>query len=101
MLYASKGKNTILAKRLNVKIIIEPHTIERANERGTNEIEIRDVVENGIAFPAKYGRLAKYKIYDFNAIWNNKAYKQKKVEVYYVIENGEVFTVTVLVFYIK
>ncbi len=84
-----------------MKIIIEPHTIERANERGTNETEIRDVVENGIAFPAKYGRLAKYKIYDFNALWNNKAYKQKKVEVYYVMEKGEIFTVTVLVFYIK
>ena len=84
-----------------MKTIIEPHTIERANERGANETEIRDVIKNGTAFSAKYGRSAKFKIYDFNAIWNNKLYKQKKVEVYYVIENDEVFTVTVLVFYIK
>jgi hypothetical protein len=84
-----------------MKIIIEPHTLERAAERGTNEVEIRDVVENGVAFPAKYGRLAKYKVYDFNRTWNNKPYRQKKVEVYYAIELGEVFTVTVLVFYIN
>ena len=88
-------------KEQKVKIIIEPHTIERANERGANETEIRDVIKNGAAFPAKYGKLARFKIYDFNTIWNNKLYKQKKVEVYYVIENDKVFTVTVFVFYIK
>ena len=84
-----------------MKIIIEPHTIERAKERGTNEIEIKDVIENGTPSPAKYERQGKYKVYDFNSIWNNKSYTKKKVEVYYVIENGEVFTVTVLVFYTK
>ncbi len=72
-----------------MKIIIEPHTMERPKERGAYETEIRDVVENGIAFPAKYGRSAKYKIYDFNALWNNKPYKQKKVEIYYVMDHED------------
>jgi hypothetical protein len=48
-----------------VKIQIDPHTLERANERGTNESEINDVIETGFAIPAKYHRIGKAKIFDF------------------------------------
>ena len=37
-------------------IQIDPHTLERAEERGTNEDEIKDVIERGSTIPAKYGR---------------------------------------------
>jgi hypothetical protein len=47
-------------------IIIEPHTLERAIERGTNENEIVDVIINGIDGSAKKGRLLKYKMFVFN-----------------------------------
>ena len=62
-------------------IIIEPHTLERAIERGTNENEIVDVIINEIDGSAKKGRLLKYKIFDFDSSRNNKYYKHKKVEV--------------------
>lgn len=35
-----------------MKIQIDPHTLERAEERGTNENEIRDVVDASFAIPA-------------------------------------------------
>ncbi len=38
-----------------MKVQIDPHTLERAEERGTNEDEIKDVIKTGFAISAKYG----------------------------------------------
>jgi hypothetical protein len=48
-----------------MRIQIDPHTLERAEERGTNEEEIQDVINTGFPVPAKYGRMGRAKIYDF------------------------------------
>jgi len=48
-----------------MEIQIDPHTLERAEERGTNEDEIKDVINTGFSIPAKYGRMGKAKIYNF------------------------------------
>lgn len=82
-------------------IVIEPHTLERSKQRGATEEEIRDVLETGISVRAKYGRLARYKVYPFNKERMGKYYEQKKVEVIYIIEEARIFTITVYVFYGK
>lgn len=64
-----------------MKIQIDPHTLERALERGADEEEIADVVETGFAVPAKYGREGKAKIYNFNQRRHGKYYEQKRIEV--------------------
>jgi len=46
-------------------IQIDPHTLKRAIERGTNEAEIRETITNGFSIPAKYNRTGKAKIYSF------------------------------------
>ena len=84
-----------------MKIQIEPHTLERAIERGTNEKEIEEVIEMGLVIPAKHGRIGKAKIYEFNQERHGKYYDQKRVEVFYVIEENFIITVTVYVFYGK
>jgi len=84
-----------------MKIQIEPHTLQRAKERGTSENEIKDVIKTGSTVPAKYGRLGKAKVYDFKRKRNKKYYSQKRVEVIYVVKNNKVITVTVYVFYGK
>lgn len=80
-------------------IQIDSHTIERADERGTNEEEIKDVLEFGFPIPAKYGRLRKAKVYEFGQRRHNRHYEQKRVEVVYTIEENAIITVTVYVFY--
>ena len=80
-------------------IQIDQHTLERAEERGTNEAEIKDVIQPGFSIPAKYGRSSKAKIYDFNRNRNNRHYLHKRVEVIYTIEESEIITVTVYVFF--
>jgi len=84
-----------------VDILIDPHTLERAEERGTNEKEIIDVLHTGFSIPAKYGRLGKAKNYKFQQERHGRSYKQKKVEVFYTIEENIMITVTVYVFYGK
>lgn len=84
-----------------MEIQIDPHTLERAEERGTNEDEIRDVINTGFPIPAKYGRVGKAKVYDFKQKRHGKYYEQKRVEVIYTVERGVIVTVTVYVFYGK
>jgi hypothetical protein len=82
-----------------MKIQIDPHTLERAEERGTNKEEIKDVINTGFSMPAKYGRLGKAKIYEFKQKRHHEYYEQKRVEVFHVIEEDVIVTVTVYVFY--
>lgn len=78
---------------------MDPHTVERAEERGSNEAEIREVIESGFPLPARHGRWRKAKVYPFNRRRRNQYYEHKRVEVIYVVEEDEIITVTVYVFY--
>jgi len=69
--------------------------------RGTNEDEIKDVINTGFPIPAKYGRTGKAKIYEFKQNRLNKYYEEKRVEVVYTIKRNKIITVTVYVFYGK
>jgi len=60
-----------------MEIQIDPHTIERAEERGTNAAEIKDVINTGIQIRAEYERIGKAKVYDFSQNHYNKYYEQK------------------------
>jgi hypothetical protein len=82
-------------------IQIDPHTLERAVERGTNEEEIKDVIQTGFSIPAKYGKLGKAKVYEFKKNRLNRYFEQKRVEVFYTIEGDRIVTITVYVFYGK
>lgn len=84
-----------------MEIQIDPHTLERAEERGTNEQEIKDVIRSGFSIPARHGRLGKAKVYDFKQQRHGKYYEQKRVEVIYTLEEETIVTVTVYVFYEK
>lgn len=48
-----------------MKIQVEPHTLKRAEERGTNMEEIKIVLEQGIEIPARGSRKAKAKVFTF------------------------------------
>jgi hypothetical protein len=84
-----------------MKVQIDPHTLERAEERGTDEDEIKDVIKTGFTISAKYGRLGKAKVYDFKGKRHGKYYEQKRVEVFYAVEGSLIVTVTAYVFYGK
>ena len=80
-------------------IQIDRHTLERAQQRGKDVDEIRDVIETGFPVPAKYGRQGRAKIYEFGQARQGTFYSQKRVEVYYVSEGDRIITVTAYAFY--
>ena len=84
-----------------MEIQIDPHTVERMRERGTNEQEVKETLETGNNILGKYGRLGKSKVFIFDNVRNGKYYREKKLEVYYIIEHGKIITVTVNVFFGK
>jgi len=84
-----------------MRIQIDQHTLQRAEERGTSEEEITDVIETGFTIPAKHGRIGKAKVYEFKKERHGRNYDQKRVEVFYVMEEDLIVTVTVYVFYGK
>ncbi|HUZ60840.1 MAG TPA: DUF4258 domain-containing protein [Hanamia sp.] len=82
-------------------IQIPSHTLQRAEERGATKAEIIEVIETGTSILSKYGRLAKSKVFPFDNFRIKKFYDEKKIEVYYMIEDQNIITVTVYVFYGK
>jgi len=84
-----------------MQIQIEPHTLERAKERGADEVEIRDVIGTRESISTKHGRLGKAKIYAFKQKRHDKYYEQKRVEVIYTVEKDVIVTVKVYVFFGK
>ena len=84
-----------------MKIRIDPHTLERAQERGANSEEIKQVIETGLTLDAKHKRSIKAKVYPFNQLRHGKFYEQKRVEVICTTEGDTLVTVTVYVFYGK
>ena len=82
-----------------MEIKIEPHTLERSEERGTNREEIEDVLENGFEISARSGRRGKAKVYEFKRERLGKYYEHKRVEVIYAEEADALITVTVYVYY--
>lgn len=84
-----------------MEIRIDPHTLERAEERGATEQEIKETIETGEFTLAKKNQLGRAKVYMFNQTRRGKFFEQKRIEVFYVIEGGVIVTVTVYVFYGK
>ncbi len=84
-----------------MEIIIEPHTIIRIKERGATEEEVIETLENGNDIIGKYGRLGKENVFLFNRLHGKKYYEEKKLEVYYIVKDERIVTVTVYVFFGK
>ena len=84
-----------------MQIIIDPHTLQRAAERGAGKEEITETLQSGTLSIAKGGRKSKSKVYDFNKNWGGKHYEQKKIEVIFTEQGDSIITVTVYVFYGK
>ena len=61
---------------------IDPHTLERAEERGVTFEEIKKVLETGLSIQVKNEKLGKTKIFNYKEYRNNKYYEQKRWMLY-------------------
>ena len=82
-----------------MELSVGAHTRERARERGATVDELRDVLATGNPVPAKHGRLAREKVYEFGTERLGKLYAQKKVRLVYVVEDSTAVAITAYVYY--
>ena len=82
-----------------MKVRIHPHALERMGERGATETEVRETVNEGEAFQAKFGRIGFRRNFPFKGRWRGRVYRMKQLEVYGVKEGEDFIVVTVLVKY--
>jgi len=68
-----------------MQIRIDPHTLERAIERGATKEEIEQVLLTGQPVQAKGKRLAREKVFAFRSQRYGGYYEHKKVQVIYVL----------------
>ena len=79
-----------------MKIKLHPHAEARLGERGATESEVRETVEHGENFSAKFGRSGFRKNFAFGKSWLDKVYAVKQVEVFAVKEEGVWLVITVI-----
>jgi hypothetical protein len=83
--------------RDRLRIVLHPHAIERAEERGATEAEIVDTIRTGERFPAKRGRSAFRRNVAVETVWRGRRYANKQIEVIAVEEDEAWLVITVLV----
>ena len=71
-----------------MKVSLHPHAQARLLERGTTEAEVIATVQEGEAFPAKFGRTGFRRNFAYNGVWRGKHYATKQVEAFAVEEDG-------------
>ncbi len=68
-------------------------------ERGATEEEVRDVVDHGERFPARFGRVGFRRNFAFDRDWRGKYYRNKQVEAYAVREGDDWLVITIIARY--
>ena len=75
---------------------LDPHAVERMEERGVTEEEVLATIERGEEFPGKLGRTGFRRNFEYNDEWNGKWYGTKQVEAYAVLEGDDWLVITVI-----
>jgi Domain of unknown function (DUF4258) len=82
-----------------MEVRLHPHALERLQERGATEEEVRATVEQGEQFPGKFGRTGFRRNFRFDSAWRGNHYHTKQVEAYAVQESGHWLVITVITRY--
>ncbi len=80
-------------------IKIEGPILQQATEQGATEEEIDATIRTGKDLNSESGRLGKTKTFPFLAEKDNEFVEQKKIDVYFSVENKIITTLEVNVFY--
>ena len=76
-----------------------PHALERMEERGATEEEVRATIEQGERFPARFERTGFRRNFHFDGEWRGRYYRTKQVEAYAVQEGPAWLVITVITRY--
>ena len=80
-------------------IKIEPLILKKATEQGATEDEIDATIRTGKDLNSESGNLGKTRTFPFHGERENEFFEQKKLDVYFTVENKLITTVAIDVFY--
>lgn len=75
------------------------HAMDNMNDRGATKGEVELAVREGEHLPAKKGRLAYRKNFNYDGMWKGKYYKIKQVMPIVAEEADKFVVITVYVFF--
>jgi hypothetical protein len=75
------------------------HALDQMSDRGVTRLEVETAIREGERSPAKIGRFAFRKNFNFQSKWKGKYYKTKQVMPIVVEESNRFVVVTVYGFY--
>jgi hypothetical protein len=82
-----------------MKIVFPPHARQKMLERGASAEEVKEVILHGEQIPAKHGRTALRKNFQYDSKWGETFYHIKQVLAITKKENHDIFVITVFTFY--
>jgi hypothetical protein len=82
-----------------MKLIFSDHARRQMAERGASESEVIEAVTHGERAPAKQGRIAYRRNFDYNRSWSGKQYRIKQVMPITKNESNHMIVITVYTFY--
>jgi len=80
-------------------VVLSTHARQRLKERGTDESEVRQAVQNGARTPAREGRIWCRLNFEFKSTWQGKYYAVKQVAPVIVENPDRIVVVTVYTFF--
>lgn len=82
-----------------MQIAFSNHARLQMGERGASQDEVMDAIRDGESLPAKHGRVAFRKNFQYNGKWGEKFYHIKQVMPIVRKETNKIIVVTVYTFY--
>ena len=82
-----------------MQIIFSRHAKQKMRERGASIEETKEAILQGEHIPAKHGRMAYRKNFQYNSKWGGSFYHIKQVLAITKKENAKTFVITVYTFY--
>jgi hypothetical protein len=82
---------------IDMEVRFHPHALERIEERGATENEVRATVEFGEKFPVKFDRVGFRRNFPFDHLWRGRLYSTKQLEVCAVEETPQVWLVITVI----
>ena len=82
-----------------MKLIFSNHARRQMAERGASEAEVVEAITHGERAPAKQGRVARRRNFDYNRLWSGKRYRIKQVMPITKEESHRTAVITVYTFY--
>ena len=93
------ANQVVVSRPASKPIEFSNHALERMEDRGASEAEVRVAIREGRAEAGRGGRTHYSQVFAFEGAWEGRRYKQREIRAVVAEESRALVVVTVNVFY--